>query len=94
MNTLRALIILYLVIFPDYGQSAEAEKNRPNIVILVADDLGWADVGYHGSSIRTPNIDRLQSRGVELDFHYVAPRYHCIRRESYYKARPLVGTTG
>ena len=73
MNTLRALIILYLVIFPDYGQSAEAEKNRPNIVILVADDLGWADVGYHGSSIRTPNIDRLQSRGVELDFHYVAP---------------------
>ncbi len=42
-------------------------------MILVADDLGWADVGYHGSSIRTPNIDRLQSRGVELDFHYVAP---------------------
>jgi len=73
MNTLRALIILYLVIFPDYGQSADAENNRPNIVILVADDLGWADVGYHGSSIRTPNIDRLQSRGVELDFHYVAP---------------------
>ena len=73
MNTLRALIILYLVIFLDYGQSADAENNRPNIVILVADDLGWADVGYHGSSIRTPNIDRLQSRGVELDFHYVAP---------------------
>ena len=73
MNTLRVLIILYLVIFPDYGQSAAAENNRPNIVILVADDLGWADVGYHGSSIRTPNIDQLQSRGVELDFHYVAP---------------------
>ena len=73
MNTLRALIILYLAAFSDYGQSAEAEKNRPNIVILVADDLGWADVGYHGSSIRTPNIDRLRSRGVELDFHYVAP---------------------
>jgi len=42
-------------------------------VILVADDMGWADVGYHGSKIRTPNIDRLQQRGVELDRFYVAP---------------------
>ena len=46
---------------------------KPNIVILVADDMGWADVGYHGSKIRTPNIDRLQQRGVELDRFYVAP---------------------
>ena len=42
-------------------------------MILVADDMGWADVGYHGSKIRTPNIDRLQQRGVELDRFYVAP---------------------
>ena len=73
MNSLRGLFLLYLAIFSNYWQSAEAEKNRPNIIIIVADDLGWADVGYHGSSIRTPNIDQLQSQGVELDFHYVAP---------------------
>ena len=35
--------------------------------------MGWADVGYHGSTIRTPNIDRLQKDGAELDMHYVAP---------------------
>ena len=46
---------------------------RPNILVLVADDLGWADVGYHGSPIKTPNIDRLCRGGVELDQHYVAP---------------------
>ena len=46
---------------------------RPNILIIVADDMGWADVGYHGSPIPTPHIDRLCRTGVELDQHYVAP---------------------
>jgi len=53
--------------------SACEQQRPPNIVILVADDMGWADVGYHGSPIKTPNIDRLCREGVELDRHYVAP---------------------
>ncbi len=46
---------------------------RPNVLFILADDLGWGDVGYHGSINRTPSIDRLASFGVELDQHYVAP---------------------
>lgn len=46
---------------------------RPNILFLLADDLGWADVGFHGSPIRTPNLDRLAATGIELDQHYVCP---------------------
>lgn len=49
------------------------DKRRPNILYILADDLGWGDVGYHGSDIRTPNIDRLVRKGVELDQHYVCP---------------------
>lgn len=45
----------------------------PNILFVLADDLGWSDVGYHGGPIRTPHIDRLASTGVELDQHYVYP---------------------
>ena len=46
---------------------------KPNVLYILADDLGWGDVGYHGSEIRTPNIDRLVQVGVELDQHYVCP---------------------
>ena len=44
---------------------------RPNVVLLVADDLGWGDVGYHGSEIRTPTLDRLAQGGVRLNQFYV-----------------------
>lgn len=45
----------------------------PNIVLIVADDLGWMDVGYHAPEIPTPNIDRLVREGVELERFYTAP---------------------
>ena len=46
---------------------------RPNVLIVVADDLGWGDIGYHGSEIRTPRIDRLASESVRLERFYAQP---------------------
>lgn len=46
---------------------------KPNILLIVADDLGWADVGWHGSRFKTPNMDKLVREGVDLDRHYVQP---------------------
>lgn len=53
--------------------TASVGKPTPNILLIVADDLGWADVGWHGSTLKTPNLDRLVHSGVELDNHYVQP---------------------
>ena len=47
---------------------------QPNVVIFVADDLGWADVGFHGEeTIQTPSLDRLAKEGVQLDRFYTTP---------------------
>jgi len=43
----------------------------PNIVVLIADDMGWGDVGFNGSEIRTPEIDRLAAEGMRLNRFYV-----------------------
>jgi arylsulfatase B len=55
------------------AEAADPTKNRPNILILVSDDQGWRDIGYHDSEIRTPNLDQLATTGVRLENHYVYP---------------------
>ena len=47
--------------------------DRPNVVVILADDLGWGAVSYHQKWADTPNIDRLASEGIQLDHFYVAP---------------------
>src|SRR5262249_39081391 len=47
---------------------------RPNIVLILADDLGFSDLGCYGSEIRTPNLDRLASQGVRFTQFYKTGR--------------------
>jgi arylsulfatase A-like enzyme len=46
---------------------------KPNIVLILADDLGWADVTFHGGNAPTPVLDKLAREGLEMTQHYVAP---------------------
>jgi arylsulfatase A-like enzyme len=63
-----ACLLLVLVT----GNAVRADE-RPHILYVTADDLGWKDVGFHGSSIRTPNLDRLAKDGARLEHFYVQP---------------------
>lgn len=59
--------------FGCYAESNQKEKNRPNIVLLLVDDLGWKDLGFMGSKYyETPNIDLLSSKGMVFTSAYAA----------------------
>ena len=53
--------------------SAAERDDRPNILLIVADDLGYADTGAYGSDIRTPNIDRLAADGILFTNFHTSP---------------------
>jgi len=69
---LYSLSCLGLVLGGGCAASA-ADTQRPNIVHIVADDLGWKDVGFHGGNIKTPNIDKLAATGARLEQFYAQP---------------------
>jgi len=73
----RAMIALAvlgaLALFGGPHALAQGTGGQPNILYIVADDLGWADVGFHGSEIKTPTLDALAAQGAEFEQFYVQP---------------------
>ena len=55
------------------AEESSGQTGKPNILFVVADDLGWSDVGWHGGFSKTPHMDQLVGEGLELDQHYVQP---------------------
>ncbi|OHB74524.1 MAG: hypothetical protein A2Z25_05765 [Planctomycetes bacterium RBG_16_55_9] len=67
-----------------FGRSADAKPDRPNIIFILADDLGYGDLGCYGQkTIQTPNIDKIAAEGMRLTDHYAgstvcAPSRCCL----------------
>lgn len=71
---LIVLIIIFGCLFSHKVQSQEsALSGKPNILLLVADDLGYADVGCFGGDIATPNIDKIASEGIRFSRFHTSP---------------------
>ena len=52
----------------------QAEQNRPNVIVIISDDQGWADIGYNNPKVYTPHLDQLAKQGATFARHYVMPQ--------------------
>jgi len=68
----RLLLFTLLAAFP--AAVALGANDRPNIVVILADDLGFSDIGCYGSEIPTPRLDALASDGLRFTQFYNSPR--------------------
>ena len=70
-----AFVALALVPCTSSAQGVPGNGSRPNVVLIITDDVGYGDIGSYGSrDIRTPNIDRLARQGIRLTDFYAAPQ--------------------
>ena len=73
-TVLVAAVVLASGVSPAAGQAQPARAERPNVVLIITDDVGYGDFGPYGvTDIRTRNDDRLAREGVKLTDFYAAP---------------------
>lgn len=97
IKNVPAACVMIIVVAPGFA----AAQQRPNIVLIFADDLGWKDVGYNGSELHeTPNLDRLAKEGMVFHQAYAAagncaPSRACLLSGNYTPRRHVyaVGST-
>ncbi len=73
MKSLFAIILLALAATVQ-AQGAPERAKRPNVIVILADDLGFSDLGCYGGEIQTPNLDRLAQGGVRFSAFYTSAR--------------------
>ena len=61
--------------------SAEPDRTRPNIVLIMVDDMGYSDIGCYGGEVQTPHLDRLAKGGLRFTQFYNTAKCHTTRAE-------------
>lgn len=74
MSTRKLLLLSTLILVGISSAQGPPAVRRPNIVLIMADDMGISDLGCYGSEIRTPNLDRLAARGLRFTQYYNTAR--------------------
>ena len=79
----RSLVLLISSLFlgvPLLSQ-AEPDRSRPNIILIMVDDMGYSDIGCYGGEVQTPHLDRLAENGLRFTQFYNTAKCHTTRAE-------------
>lgn len=68
------LVLMCLVAGIAFSQSKIANTKKPNVIVILTDDMGFSDIGCFGSEIKTPNIDKLAANGISFTHFYNTAR--------------------
>src|SRR4249920_3647063 len=74
--TLVTAAFVVVIVAPGAVRATPAARTdaRPNVVVVLVDDMGWSDIGSYGGEIPTPNLDALARGGVRFTQFYATPR--------------------
>ena len=73
LNNIKIRKYFFLILVLLFSKNIVAQK-KPNVVVILADDMGYSDIGIFGSEIKTPNLDALGKGGVLFNQFYNAGR--------------------
>jgi len=65
--------------FLTIGLASLHAAEKPNVIVILTDDLGYSDIGCYGSEIETPNLDRLAANGLRFSQFYNTAKCHSSR---------------
>ncbi|HEX5692439.1 MAG TPA: sulfatase-like hydrolase/transferase, partial [Roseiflexaceae bacterium] len=74
MNLIHQIKWMFVVVLTAFCAASAMAQSRPNIIVMLVDDMGWSDIGCYGGEIPTPNLDALAARGVRFTQFYNTAR--------------------
>jgi arylsulfatase A-like enzyme len=93
MSKQLILFLTWIVSFSVLQTLSAENRQKPNIILIIADDMGWRDTGYSGNTqVKTPVLDEIASNSVQFDYFYAAGQMCCPGRYAILTGRsPLRG---
>ena len=79
LSKLTTLLTFALLVAPLSAAETAKKSERPNILVVMVDDLGFSDIGCYGSEIETPTLDRLAANGLRFSQFYNTAKCHSSR---------------
>jgi len=76
----QSLVIISLI-FGSILHGADPDRSRPNIILIMVDDMGYSDIGCYGGEVKTPNLDKLAKDGLRFTQFYNTAKCHTTRAE-------------